>query len=69
MTTRRAFLRRLAAAVLGVALVRELPGIAPVPDQVTEEPLDIDAARHVSRLDVRYGAMMFQPEWAVRVTG
>ena len=72
--TRRRFLRRLVTAALGVALIRELPGIAPVPEPITEEPLgmairfirefDIEQARHYSRLDVRYGAMMFQPDWA-----
>lgn len=31
---RRSVLRRLAAAVLGVPLVRELPGIAPVPEPI-----------------------------------
>lgn len=38
---RRSFFRRLAAAAIGVALIRELPGIAPVPESITQEPLGV----------------------------
>lgn len=50
---RRAFLRRLAAAVVGVTLARQLPGIAPSP-VVLPPPLVVESGElGISRRFIR----------------
>lgn len=55
--TRRALLCRLAAAALGVALMRTLPGIAP------------RSIGDIVRQDVLYGYGIWNADFAVRVQG
>jgi hypothetical protein len=74
---RRAFIRRLAGAIVGLTLARELPGIATAPPPLPPpyEDLSIrvmysyDADRFVTRFDVLYDWKVLNPELAVRIAG
>ena len=67
--TRRALFRRLVSAAIGVALMRTLPGIAPVPTRTPARPrLTINRLGEF-RYDVLYGHGIWNKDFAVRVQG
>lgn len=74
---RRSFLRRLGAAVVGLTLARELPGIAVAPPVVPKpehEPAiairmvrQFDIDQGVTRFDILYGFGTIRPDLGVRI--